>query len=150
MTETKTRKVVRKAPAPNGAVNRRAEAKAEAALILIQYQDAKAKIAELNEQAASYSAQIQMLMEQARIKNLSAKKGTKTISATIVAGSKLVIDELGLKKAVGAAMWNKLTSRILDRKKLDAFIASGEVSADTVAKCSEEHPIAPYLRLTTK
>ena len=53
-----------------------------------------------------------------------------------------------LKTKLGAQMWNKVTTRSLDRGKLDAFIASGEVDAMTVAAASSELPNRPFLKIT--
>jgi hypothetical protein len=73
-----------------------------------------------------------------------------SISASIVQGSSVRIDEDRLRKAVGAVVWGKITTRVLDKRKLDAFIASGEVKPVTVAKVSEEVPTAPYPRITRR
>jgi hypothetical protein len=68
------------------------------------------------------------------------------IGFTIVQNEPLVIDEAALAKKVGAAMWKKITTRVLDRKKMDAYIASGEISATTVSNVSTTKQSAPYLR----
>ena len=52
----------------------------------------------------------------------------------------LVYDESKLRKALGAALWNKVSTRRLDERKLKALIKSGEVDTLTVAQCSEEVP----------
>lgn len=74
--------------------------------------------------------------------------GGRTIKATRSQNNRTVIDEIALKKAMGESLWNKVSSRVLDKKKLEAFIASGEVSATAVAKCSTENEGKPYIRIT--
>lgn len=75
-------------------------------------------------------------------------KGGRTIKATRSQSNRTVIDEVGLKKSLGETLWNKVSSRVLDKKKLEAFIASGEVNPTTVAKCSTENEGKPYIRIT--
>ncbi len=75
-------------------------------------------------------------------------KGGRSIKATRSQSNRTVIDETGLKKSLGETLWNKVSSRVLDKKKLEAFIASGEVSATAVAKCSTENEGKPYIRIT--
>jgi hypothetical protein len=57
----------------------------------------------------------------------------------------LVYDEAKLKKALGVTLWNKVSTRRLDERKLKAFIKSGEVDAIVVAQCSNEEPGTPRL-----
>jgi hypothetical protein len=69
--------------------------------------------------------------------------------ATMVESAPSVfLDEDMLRKQVGAATWNKITSRVLDQTKLQALIQDGTISARTVAKCSSERERAPYIRIT--
>lgn len=73
-----------------------------------------------------------------------------SLSTTVVQGTKIALDEEKLRKKVGAALWNKITTRVLDRKKLEAFVASGEVSQTVLAQCSDETPNTPYIKITVK
>lgn len=70
------------------------------------------------------------------------------IKSTIVQKVKMTIFEDILKKKVGAAMWNKITTKALDRKKLDAFVASGEITSAVLAESSETNPESPYATIT--
>ena len=74
--------------------------------------------------------------------------GSRSIKATRAQSNRTVIDEVGLKKSLGETLWNKVSSRVLDKKKLEAYIASGEVNPTTVAKCSTENEGKPYIRIT--
>lgn len=58
-----------------------------------------------------------------------------------------VIDQPKLKKKVGAKLWDKITTRSLDKKKMDAFIASGELDAAIVAQCMTEKPSSPFVKV---
>lgn len=83
-------------------------------------------------------------------KSVVVRNGDKTITAARMQVSRVVIDEPALKKRVGAKLWEKISVRVLDRKKLDAFIATGEVAPETVADVSTNAVNAPYIRLAVK
>lgn len=72
------------------------------------------------------------------------------VKVTKVAGSSIVMDEERLRKSVGATIWNKITSRNLDKKLLEKAVSEGTVTAGTLAEVSTEKPIKPYLKVTVK
>lgn len=110
----------------------------------------KEQSAHINEQMKSTQAQIIDLMAERKTSSHVVRSGVRRITATIVRGSRLVLDEPALKKRLGADMWNKVTTRVLDRKKLDAFVASGEIDANEIAAASEEVDNAEYVKITVK
>lgn len=96
---------------------------------------------------------------QERINEAMAATGQKSASRdingqryqlTYVEGSRVVIDEEKLRKRLGAALWTKVSTRFLDKKKLEAYIASGEVKTSVVAACSDDIPNAPYTKVVKK
>jgi len=68
---------------------------------------------------------------------------------TKVQSSSMVIDEASLKRVLGEKGWMKVSTRILDRRKLESAIATDEIDPVLVAECSEEKLGAPYVRLTS-
>ena len=74
----------------------------------------------------------------------------KTYSGTLVQSEVLEIDEAGLKKALGAKLWAKVTKQVLDKKKLEACVTTGDISPVIVAANSVEKARRPYVRFTTK
>lgn len=72
------------------------------------------------------------------------------IKATVVAGTRIITDEPALKKKLGARVWDRVTTKKLDKAKLEDAIATGEVDATVVAACSEEIPNKVYIRPTIK
>lgn len=56
------------------------------------------------------------------------------------------IDEDKLKKALGAPLFNKLTTAKLDEDKIEAAIALGDVDPNVVAACTE-HTETQYLEV---
>lgn len=72
------------------------------------------------------------------------------ITGTKVEPTALEFDEVKLKKKIGIANWNRVTTKVLDRKKLEAAVAEGHISPATVASCASEIPRKPYIRVTEK
>lgn len=61
-----------------------------------------------------------------------------------------VTNEGILQKKVGAALWKKITTMVLDRHKLDAYIKSGEIDPMVVAGATNETPNAPFIKITRR
>lgn len=80
--------------------------------------------------------------------NVISPKGLR-YRATVVQPESLIIDEAALKKAVGASIWKRMTSTIFDRKKLEKLIASGEVTAETLASVSSTKKGTAHVRVTS-
>lgn len=76
--------------------------------------------------------------------------GSGDLSITLVEGSTMLLDEQKLKTALGAQMWSKVTSRVLDRKKLDAYVASGDINPLVIARASTEKPKTPFVKVVPK
>jgi hypothetical protein len=68
--------------------------------------------------------------------------------ATFVQSSSDIVNEPMLKKKLGAALWKKVTRQTLDKKLLDAHIASGDIDPAVVASCSEEKLNNPYIKIS--
>lgn len=94
--------------------------------------------------------QIVGLFRKRGIKTRTIDEGAIAITATLVAGSEEVIDPAKLKKALGAAKWGKVTTLVLDKKKLQDAMARGLVDPNIVASCSETVDRAPYIKITEK
>ena len=117
---------------------------------IIQLADIKQKKGVLADREKKVQEDIVELLQKAKQTSTTVEAGGKRVQAALVAGSSVVLDEDKLKNRLGAALWNKITTRALDRKKLDAFIASGEVKVTDVAACSDERPKSPYIKITQK
>lgn len=96
--------------------------------------------------------------EQAELVAQFKDKGTKSysveadgfrVTGTLVEPERIKIDEERLKKAVGAEVWNRISTKTLDKKKLEALLALGEIDANVVASCSESS-VSPYIKIAMK
>lgn len=68
--------------------------------------------------------------------------------ARVVRKDSVKINETGLKKALGARLFNKATKTVLDRKKLDELMQTGEIDPVIVSTNSEIVPQKPYISFT--
>lgn len=71
-----------------------------------------------------------------------------TTKVTVVERSIPKYDEKGLAKALGAAMWNKITKKSLDKAKLEKAVDEGEIDINVVAQHTEIAPAKPHLRFS--
>ena len=101
------------------------------------------KMVELGEEIDVINGALIMNMKKAKITKLEFPR---LPSVTLVEGKKTVLDEDRLKKSLGATVFNKLCTLMLDKKKLEASVTLGEVPANVVAECTNLVDIAPYLR----
>lgn len=72
------------------------------------------------------------------------------IAATVIRPSELKFDEAKLRKRIGAQKFNRITTRTLDKSKLEEAVKNGSIDPKIVASCSEEKPKKPYIRITEK
>lgn len=91
---------------------------------------------------------IQVLAEHEQDSFETKDANGKKVRAKVVQGSHDVLDELRFKKKIGTQMWNKVTTRTVDKQKLKAYIASNEIKASTVAECSTYIEHKPYVKVT--
>lgn len=87
-------------------------------------------------------------MNQKSIKAVSETGGT--ITGTLVESSTITYDADGLRKALGAKVFDALCTMTLDTKKLDEAVAKGEIDAVAVARFAFEQPRAPFIKVTEK
>lgn len=103
---------------------------------------------QLDAQIKALQADIISDLDALQQKSITVDLEDRSIKATKVEPVRTVIDENSLKRTLGEKLWMKVSSRVLDKKKLEAHIASGEVDPLAVAECSTESPSAPYVKLS--
>lgn len=116
------------------------------------------RLDELTQQAAQIDAEIKQLRAELLTdiqtlgeKTIAVPTNDRLIKVTVVESKPvLVIDEAALKSALGEKGWMKVSTRVMDRKKLEASIAANETDPQIVAECSHEVPgKAPYIKVTS-
>lgn len=103
---------------------------------------------EIDEQIKEVQQEIISELDRIQEKTIVVEIDERRVKATKVEGIRTTIDENTLKKSLGEKLWVKVSSRVLDKKKLEAHIASGEVDPIVVAESSTEKANAPYVKLT--
>ncbi|MGB4951017.1 MAG: hypothetical protein WBO55_10335 [Rhizobiaceae bacterium] len=61
-----------------------------------------------------------------------------------------VTDQQKLEVRLGARMWNRITTRVLDKNKLDAYVKSGEIDPKVVVACQSTTDGTAYVKVSTK
>lgn len=69
---------------------------------------------------------------------------------TYVRGSTTRIDEVGLRKAMGARNFDRYTRKTLDRRAMEKAMGAGEVDTVTVSRFVTVVPKKPYLNHSHK
>lgn len=111
----------------------------------------KHEIAELQEAAKEREAKLLDIYEDLGEKSISVTTSSgEVITGTMVQGERVVFNDAALKKSLGAAMWNKVTERVLDKRKLEDQIAAGKVETADVAAASKTTKNKPYVKVTRK
>jgi hypothetical protein len=64
---------------------------------------------------------------------------------TYVQGSTTYVDEVGLRKAMGARNFDQYTRKVLDRRAMEKAMTAGEVDPVTVSRFVTQRPKKPYL-----
>lgn len=137
---------------PRKTVKRPVKPKADPAkeldTMIADLHDLRAEAKALGIQIGEKQADVLVQMDKQGIKSHKVKVGKTILTATKQQNHTLVYDEDKLRKRLGSALWNKITTRVLDKKKLEAFVASGEIPVTTLAACSEEKPSSPFVKVT--
>lgn len=94
---------------------------------------------------------LELLQENGRSKVTISFDDEQDVAVAVKVRQNNRIDEDRLKKALGAKVYNKLTTPILDESKIEAAIRLGEVDPNIVESCIETLE-TPYLeaRFTKK
>lgn len=71
-----------------------------------------------------------------------------TISGTLVKATRVVMDDEALQEMLTDEQWDKITTPVLDKSRLEAAVAMQIVSADTVAAASEVRENKPFIKMT--
>lgn len=104
----------------------------------------------LNTEKAAVETRLMTYLNSKGLPKVNADLGGESIQGTVVAPIRVTIDAEQIKAALDTRQWNKVSTRVLDKEKLEAAVVQGTVPAEVVAKCSEETPTKPYVKVSTK
>lgn len=90
-------------------------------------------------------------MEDSKTKSVKFSDSNGWVNTvTYVRPVRLGIDEQGLRRALTARVFDKYTKRVLDRKKMEAAMESGDVDPVTVAKYVHPESGSAYVKFSQK
>lgn len=112
---------------------------------LIQAQDLAA---EANAAVKELQSELLELLAQHRRKSYSVPRGNHIFKATRVSSSRTSVNEEGLKKELGARLFNKATKRVLDKAKLEKMMDEGQVDPMIVGKHVVVKDSNPYIKIS--
>lgn len=116
--------------------------------LVTEYVEAKVALDQLQSRLNELGERLIKQMEADQRKSFRWRAGGVQHSMTYVARTTTAIDEPGLRKALGAKIFDRYTKRVLDRKAMEAAMDSGDVDPVTVSKYVNQSLGKPYLKYT--
>jgi hypothetical protein len=113
---------------------------------LTRFIDAKKAADHAKRELEAAEAELIESLRAAGDKSTSLTEGDKVQRATVVQTETTKIDEEGLRKALGVKLWNKVTVKKVDKAKLTAIIADGEISPELASGFLTVQKNKPYIR----
>jgi len=123
-------------PELSGAFEHYRNAKVDADQAISRLEDAEAKLLKV--------------LEAKQRKTVTDKRDGLVFSATYTQRSTTQINEAGLRKALGARVFDKYTIKKLDRKAMEKAMEEGVVDPTTVAQYVEQVPGKTFLTYRVK
>ena len=105
----------------------------------------KSQRAKLDAEITDLQAEVMSVMDD---KSVAVELPDRIITTTKVQSVRTVINEPALKRALGQKYWMRVSSRMLDKAKLQAQMATGDIDPLVVAECTVEKPSKAYLKIT--
>lgn len=115
---------------------------------LLELATIKARIEALAEAKAEVEERLIAAMSSKGQKTVTVSAQDGDIKGTLVAGTRIIIDEEKLRGALTAAQWKKVSKSVLDKEKLEAHMVTGDVDPNIVASASTEKDVKPYIRVS--
>ena len=117
---------------------------------MLALETARAEVKSLGKTVDEIQARIVKRFDELKLEEFSVPiEDGRIVQCKRYQNTSIVINETQLKKALGTKMWANITTLSLDKKKLEAFIASEEIDATVVAKCSSSSKGLPFVKITT-
>jgi hypothetical protein len=118
--------------------------------LVADYLDAKAARDKAQDKLDELSERLIKQMEQDQRKSITWRDGKTIRTITYVQGHTTIIDEVGLRRKLTAKVFDRYTKRVLDRKKMEEAMDTGEVDHVVVASYVTQRPNKPFLKYSAK
>lgn len=117
---------------------------------LVALAQLKATEEALKKEKAVIEARLIAGMTSAGKDKVQADVDGETISGTVVRPERTTIDADGLSHDLTPKQWEKVSTRVLDKEKLEAAVVQKIVDITVVQRHSETTPTKPYVRVSGK
>ena len=114
--------------------------------LAIQLAVAKTNLQQAKDACSALERELCVMLEIEQLKSLTA--GDHRV--TYVRQTRVKVDEAGLRKALGAKVYDKFTDKKLNRSKLEKALDNGEVDATAVSPYVKEEVGSPYILITER
>ena len=119
--------------------------------LLAEYIEARANADRAQQHLKACADRLTQYMEEHHTKSLTLSMGEQVLhKVTYVQNERSVIDEKGLRKALTAKVFDRYTTKTLNRSALEAAMTTGEVDPMIVSKFVEFKKSSPFLKHTVK
>ena len=108
----------------------------------------KADLEHLSKEKTRLESQVIALMEEWGDDRYEIETDQLVAKAVIVRAERAKIDAEMLRENLTPALWNRVTTRVLDEKKLSAYVKAGDIPAAIVAEVTTIVQNRPYVRVT--
>lgn len=109
---------------------------------------AKQSIAQLEDDRRALEETAIQMIEALGESGISWDYNGKPARASVIRSGTIKFDEQGLEQGLGPEIWESITKRVLDQKKLEDGVARGSIDIETVTQYSFEAPKKPYIKVT--
>lgn len=107
-------------------------------------------VAEAEAELAEAKGEVIDALQDLNKKSTIQRRDGKRLTFTVARKTTTTVDEKGLRKALGAKVFDRYTERKLKNKKLEEAIEIGDIDGYTVAKYLTVTQGAPYITYTEK
>jgi hypothetical protein len=133
-------------PSSNGSAAARID------LLLIQANHLKTVAEEAHQAFLKAQQELVDLMEADDLRTAVTYEDTTGMyyTGTLIKQETVDYAEEDLREEIGEQLWDMITTRVLDKKKLEASVVTGQIPADVVAGHSTVKARRPYIRFAVK
>jgi len=118
--------------------------------LVLEYLSARAARDQAEEEFRELESRLIKQMEADQRKSYHWAVDGRPHTLTYVRGVTTKIDEVGLRKALGARNFDRYTRRVLDRQAMEKAMSAGEVDTVTVSRFVTNIPKKAYLNHSAK
>ena len=111
---------------------------------------AKSALESLQQSISEMETELKGILEESQTKSTTLNTAAGRYQVTYVQSERVTVDEVGLRKSLGGKIFDSLTDKKLNRKKLEAALDNGDVDVERVSPYVSSQSGSAYIRYTLK